>query len=304
MPPAYAGARKLSDREIDLIRRWIEKARSGSGTGRSSRPTAAAARGARRRIGRAIRSIPSCWPPGTRRAAAPSPEADRATLIRRVTLDLTGLPPTPAEVDAFLADPSPDAYEKVVDRLLASPRYGERMAFRWLDVARYADTNGYQTDGGREMWRWRDWVIDAFNRNMPFDQFTIEQIAGDLLPNADARSEDRHRLQSQPSQQRRRRHHPRGVPRRIRRRSRRDHGHRLARPDGGLRPLPRSQVRSDPQKDFYRLFAYLQQRSRKRAGLSTTATTSRTSRRRRRSSGGAGGVGRQVRRCRSGSTTA
>src|SRR5262249_748552 len=113
----------------------------------------------------------------------PSPEADKTTLIRRVTLDLTGLPPTPAEVDAFLADASPDAYEKVVDRLLASPRYGERMAARWLDAARYADTNGYQSDGERSMWRWRDWVIDAFNKNMPFDQFTIEQLAGDLLPN-------------------------------------------------------------------------------------------------------------------------
>ncbi len=114
----------------------------------------------------------------------PSPEADKATLIRRLTLDLTGLPPTLAEVDAFLADASPTAYEKVVDRLLASPRYGERMAFRWMEAARYGDTNGYQTDGPREMWRWRDWVIDAFNRNMPYTQFTIEQIAGDLLPNA------------------------------------------------------------------------------------------------------------------------
>jgi len=113
----------------------------------------------------------------------PSPEADRATLIRRVTFDLTGLPPTPAEVDAFLADKSPDAYEKVVDRLLRSPRYGERMAMHWLDLARYADTHGYHIDSHREMWRWRDWVIDAFNQNMPYDQFTIEQLAGDLLPN-------------------------------------------------------------------------------------------------------------------------
>jgi hypothetical protein len=94
------------------------------------------------------------------------------------------LPPTPAEVDAFVADRSPDAYEKVVDRLLTSPRFGERMAARWLDAARYADTHGYQTDGERHMWRWRDWVIDAFNSNLPFDQFTIEQLAGDLLPNA------------------------------------------------------------------------------------------------------------------------
>jgi hypothetical protein len=112
----------------------------------------------------------------------PSAEADRATLLRRLTFDLTGLPPTPAELDAFLSDASENAYEKVVDRLLASPRYGERMAFRWLDAARYADTNGYQIDGDRSAWRWRDWVIAAFNQNMPYDQFAIEQLAGDLLP--------------------------------------------------------------------------------------------------------------------------
>ncbi len=114
----------------------------------------------------------------------PSAEAGRATLLRRVTLDLTGLPPTAGDVAAFLNDDSPDAYERAVDRLLGSQRYGERMATEWLDAARYADTNGYQTDGERSMWRWRDWVIDAYNDNMPFDQFTIEQIAGDMLPNA------------------------------------------------------------------------------------------------------------------------
>jgi hypothetical protein len=114
----------------------------------------------------------------------PSPEADRRTLIRRVSLDLTGLPPTRAEIAAFLADDSPEAYEKVVDRLLASDRYGEHMARYWLDAARYADTNGYQYDLEREQWVWRDWVIWAFNQNMPFDEFTREQIAGDLLPDA------------------------------------------------------------------------------------------------------------------------
>jgi hypothetical protein len=113
----------------------------------------------------------------------PSPEAVKESLIRRVTLDLSGLPPTLPEIDAFLADTSPDAYEKVVDRLLASPHYGERMAVDWLDAARYADTNGFQVDRDREIWAWRDWVIGAFNRNLPFDQFTIEQLAGDLLPN-------------------------------------------------------------------------------------------------------------------------
>ncbi len=114
----------------------------------------------------------------------PSPEATRAILLRRVTFDLTGLPPTPAELEAFLADQSPDAYDKVVERLLHSPRYGERMAMQWLDLARYADTHGYHIDSQREMWHWRDWVIDAFNNNMPFSEFTIEQLAGDLLPDA------------------------------------------------------------------------------------------------------------------------
>ncbi len=115
---------------------------------------------------------------------ASSPEADKATLIRRATLDLTGLPPTPEDVDAFMKDASPQAYERVVDRLLTSKHYGETMAMQWLDFARYADSNGFQADGSRTMWPWRDWVINAFNDNKPFDQFTIEQIAGDLLPNA------------------------------------------------------------------------------------------------------------------------
>src|SRR5579871_6031797 len=114
----------------------------------------------------------------------PSPEADKVTLLRRVTFDLTGLQPAPAEVDAFLRDKSAGAYEKVVDRLMASPQYGERMAMQWLDLARYADTHGYHIDSQRDMWKWRDWVIDAFNRNMPFNRFGIEQLAGDLLPGA------------------------------------------------------------------------------------------------------------------------
>lgn len=115
---------------------------------------------------------------------APAPPADRITLIRRLSLDLIGLPPTPDEVDAFVADTSPDAYDKLVDRLLANPAFGERMAIVWLDAARFSDTNGFSIDEHRNMWPWRDWVIDAFNRNEPYDQFITEQLAGDLLPNA------------------------------------------------------------------------------------------------------------------------
>ena len=115
---------------------------------------------------------------------APSPEADRATLIRRLSLDLIGLPPTPAEVDAFVADDDPDAYGKLVDRLLASSHYGERMALPWLDAARYADSNGFQQDGDTWQWIWRDWVVTALNADMPFDQFSVQQLAGDLLPDA------------------------------------------------------------------------------------------------------------------------
>ena len=168
----------LSPREIDLIRRWIDEG------------------GAWQKHWSLIPPVRPAVPVGAnaidyfilsrlkREGLAFSPEADKPTLLRRVTFDLTGLPPTPEEVDAFLKDQSPNAYEKVVDRLLASPRYGERMAIRWLDAARYADTNGYQTDGERYMWRWRDWVIDAFNANKPYDRFAVEQLAGDLLPNA------------------------------------------------------------------------------------------------------------------------
>ena len=115
---------------------------------------------------------------------APSAEADRLTLVRRVTLDLIGLAPTPEEADDFANDPSPEAYEHLVDRLLASPRYGERWARRWMDLARYADTNGYEKDRERSIWPWRDWVIRALNADMPFDRFTLEQVAGDLLPGA------------------------------------------------------------------------------------------------------------------------
>ncbi|RPI76066.1 MAG: DUF1549 domain-containing protein, partial [Planctomycetaceae bacterium] len=115
---------------------------------------------------------------------APSTEADRVTLLRRLSFDLLGLPPTPDEVAAFVADERPDAYSLLVDRLLESPHFGERWGRHWLDLARYADSNGFTRDTARSIWMYRDWVIGAFNRDLPFDQFTIEQLAGDMLPNA------------------------------------------------------------------------------------------------------------------------
>ena len=168
----------LTDREINLIKTWLDQGavweKHWSFNPPKRQPVPSGANAIDFFVNARLQ----------REGLHPSPQADKPALLRRVTFDLTGLPPTPEELDAFLADSSPAAYEKVVDRLLASPRYGERMAARWLDAARYADTNGYQTDGERYMWRWRDWVIDAFNNNKPYDQFAVEQLAGDLLPNA------------------------------------------------------------------------------------------------------------------------
>jgi mono/diheme cytochrome c family protein len=183
MPPADSG-RQLTSEQIALIGRWIKEGAAWNEHWSLVRPT----RRASPRLNAAgwLRNSIDGFVLSRlkREGMSPSPPADKAALIRRLTLDLTGLPPTPAEVDAFEHDASPDAYERVVDRLLASPAYGERRAIRWLEAARYADTNGYQTDGERSMWRWRDWVIDAYNANVPFDQFTVDQIAGDMLPNA------------------------------------------------------------------------------------------------------------------------
>ena len=129
--------------------------------------------------------MPSCVARLETEKIEPSAEADRATLIRRLSLDLTGLPPTPHEVQEFVNDNRAEAYERLVDRLLASPHYGEKWARQWLDLAHYADSDGYEKDNVRPYaWIWRDWVIRALNRNMRFDAFTIEQLAGDLLPNA------------------------------------------------------------------------------------------------------------------------
>ena len=183
MPPAKS-RKLLTEAQIDLLRRWVAQGAPYAAHWSfipPMRPELAKVKNA-------------AWPrdPVDRFILArlesvglqPSPEANKTTLIRRVTLDLTGLPPTPAEVDAFLSDTSPNAYEKVVDRLLRSPRYGEHLARFWLDAARYGDTHGLHLDNYREMWPYRDWVIQAFNANKPYDRFVIEQLAGDLLPGA------------------------------------------------------------------------------------------------------------------------
>lgn len=181
MPPTYSG-RKLTAAQIETIKNWIDAGAKWethwayTPPKRQDLPAVQDTKWARNPIDRFVLAKLE------KEGLHPAPETDKATLLRRVTFDLSGLPPTQAELKEFLTDRSPQAYEKVVDRLLASPHYGERMAIQWLDFARYADTHGYHIDSAREMWPWRDWVIGAFNKNMPYDEFTIDQIAGDLLP--------------------------------------------------------------------------------------------------------------------------
>ncbi len=183
MPPVSAGP-ALTAKQTELIKRWIDEGAKWElhwayqPPQRPSEPEVKNRAWVRNPIDSFILARLD------KEGLKPSPEADRITLLRRVTFDLTGLPPTPTEIESYLADKSPQAYEKRVATLLASPRYGERMAMQWMDFARYADTHGYHIDSHREQWHWRDWVIDAFNTNKPYDRFIVEQLAGDLLPNA------------------------------------------------------------------------------------------------------------------------
>ena len=186
MPPPKEH-KALKPAQVALLQQWIKEGAKWTGHWAFEpvkQPTvpAAAPEGATVKGSRPIDAFVQARL--TKEGLALSPEEEKARLIRRVSLDLTGLPPSIPEVDAFVADTAPNAYEKVVDRLLASPHFGERMALPWLDLARYGDTSGYHNDSLRDMWLWREWVINAFNANMKFDQFTIEQLAGDLLPNA------------------------------------------------------------------------------------------------------------------------
>ncbi len=200
MPPPESNL-KLTEQEVAVLTRWIEQ-------GAEYKPHWSFIKPEEPPVPQATTN----WPANevdqfvaaklAEQDLAPSPEASREKLIRRVTFDLTGLPPSVEEVDAFLDDTSPNAYEKLVDRLLDSPHYGERMASEWLDVARYADSHGYQDDGMRNMWPWRDWVIESFNENMPYDDFVTWQLAGDMLPDATQEQKlasgfNRNHLQSQ-----------------------------------------------------------------------------------------------------------
>lgn len=183
MPPVKSN-RKLSSEQKELLQRWIaegavyQKHWAFEAPTRPTEPEVQTSAWARNPIDRFVLARQESL------GLHPSPEADRATLIRRLSADFTGLPPKPEEVDAFVSDTDPNAYEKLVDRLLASPHYGERMALSWLDAARYADSNGFQQDGDTWQWIWRDWVVKALNEDLPFDKFTIWQLAGDLLPDA------------------------------------------------------------------------------------------------------------------------
>ncbi len=179
MPPPEAKIGRLSPAEIETLQAWIA-------TGAAYEPHWAFVPPKRPDADDTAAAIDAIVAENLNaRGIAHQPEADRTTLIRRVSFDLTGLPPTPEEVAAFVADTSPDAYEKLIDRLLGSPRYGERMAADWLDIARYSDSYGFQVDRPRPtMWPWRDWVITSFNENLPWDQFVTWQVAGDLLPGA------------------------------------------------------------------------------------------------------------------------
>ena len=265
MPPKKSGKQLTAD-QVAVLRRWVEQGATWS-THWAFEPPRKPALPAVKNAGWPINEIDRFILARLEaEGLSPSPEAGKTTLIRRVTLDLTGLPPTLREVDAFLADSSQEAYEKVVDRLLDSPRYGEHMARFWLDAARYGDTHGLHLDNYREVWPYRDWVIRAFNANKPFDRFIVEQLAGDLLPDADARPDHRHRLQPLPRLDQRRGLDRRGGLRPQHRGPGRYQRDRLPGPDDRLRPLPRPQVRPDPDEGLLPALRVLQQHRRPRDG--------------------------------------
>ena len=246
MPPAGP---RLSAAEIALLRDWIDAGAIWPDTG-----DAVSSGKSRGKSHWAFQPIRNPQPPSTstnpidafvlarlaKENIQPAPQADKRTLLRRIHLDLTGLPPTPDDVSKFLADSAPDAYERVVDRLLASPHFGERWARHWLDRARYADSDGYEKDWMRPYaWRYRQWVINALNRDMPFDRFTVEQIAGDLLPEATVEERVATGFHRNTLTNREGGIDNAAVPFREHGGSREYRSHRLAGPDRGLRAVSR-----------------------------------------------------------------
>ena len=286
MPPKE----KLKDREIAALSRWVAMGlpwpeakaatpaiavegrsppdrRNSGDSGRSSRSRLSRSRPSRTRPGPGRPSTASSWRAWRSKGFGPAAPADKRTLIRRATFDLTGLPPTPEEVEAFLADESPDAFARVVDRLLASPRYGERWGRHWLDVVRYADARDLiqlpAESDFREAWRYRDWVVAAFNRDLPYAEFVRDQVAGDLLPPPASRRDQRGRARRhRPAGHRRLRPRRRGQgadDRRLRQRPDRRRRPGLPRADHRLRPLPRPQVRPDLHRGLLRPGGHLLQ---------------------------------------------
>ena len=308
---------------VDRRRRRLADGREGrrgkAGAGRGGLVVAAAAvaagraRPSRTPPGCARRSTPFCWPRWRRKGLHPSPAADKATLLRRVTFDLIGLPPTPEEIDAFLKDESPDAYEKVVDRLLASPRYGERWGRHWLDVVHYGDTHGYDKDKRRDhAWPYRDYVIRAFNQDKPYSRFIKEQFAGDVLFPDDPDGVVGHGFRRGRAVGLRRpgraaRGHG-GQGEDARPRPRR-HGHQrrldFRQPDRPLRPLPRPQVRSHPAEGLLPPPGRLRRRRARRPALrqqgraGPTGGAGRPAEADRRRAGGAAKEGRRRHQSRS-----
>ena len=256
MPPGSTG-KSLSARDIEVLRVWI----AAEGKYQKHWSLIPPQRPDCPRYHRPI------WPRNAidhfvlaelgKQGLPPSPDADRRTLIRRLSFDLLGLPPSPDEVEAFLADTSSDAYERLVDRLLASAHFGERMAVYWLDVVRYADSGGYHSDNERSVWPYRDYVIRAFNENYPFDRFTDRTAGGRPAAQRDHPAEDRLRLQPLAANDGGRRRAAQGVHGQVPGRPRAQHGGRLARHHHGLLRVPQSQVRSRSRcKDFYSLAAF------------------------------------------------
>ncbi len=248
MPPTKFG-KKLTPREVEILTKWIKDGGNYSAHWsyvKPVRPAVPVVQNPKVPIRNPIDAF--ILARLQKEGLSPQAEADKYALIRRVSLDLTGLPPTTEEVAAFIKDTSPRAYEKLVDKLLAKPAYGEHWARLWLDLARYADSAGYADDPQRTIWKYRDWVINALNANKPFDQFTIEQLAGDLLPKPDDRSTRRDRVPPQHDDEQRGRHQRRGVPQRRRRGPREHDLHGLDGHLDGLRPVPHAQVRPDHRR--------------------------------------------------------